>query len=155
VRQVGEQAVEDRQCLVALLDADVHVDAPDHHVATPPAGAVDELVIARLVGEVLVVPLTERVRTAADEFVLAELVDHGAHLGELAFEIGDCARHAFVHAAHELDRVREQLGCDRRMMPALAARIEQLERGVGDRCELTGDAVDDGDLPLDAHRGAR
>jgi len=153
VREVGEQAVEDRQRLVPVVDADVHVDAPDHHVAAPPPGALDELVVPRLVGEALVVPLAEGVRAAADELVVAELVDHRPDLRELPLQVGDGVGDPVVHAAHELDGVGEQLRRDGGMRPAGTPLVEQLEHAVADRGELAGGAIHDRDLPLEADAG--
>ena len=67
VRKIDRQRVDDREHLVDVLDADVHVDAPDHHVAAPPLGPLDEVVVPRLVGDLLVVPLRERVAPGAQQ----------------------------------------------------------------------------------------
>ena len=53
VRVLVEQRGDDRHHLVRRGDPDVHVHAPDQHLTAPPLGALDQLGVARRVGELL------------------------------------------------------------------------------------------------------
>ena len=75
------------QDLVPVLDADVDVDAVDQHLPAPPLGPVDERLVARLVGHLLVVPARERMGARAHQLDpqrvgdLPDLVDRALQVG--------------------------------------------------------------------------
>ena len=115
MRDVAEQRAEDRDGLVARLDADVHVHAPDHHVATPVLRAVDEAVVALLVRDLLVVPLAERMRAGAHE-IGTERLGCSTHLVDELAHLGDGTADGVVHARDDLDGVEQQLRRDVRMV---------------------------------------
>ena len=61
----GAEEVVDGRDLPAVLDADVHVRAEDHHLPPPVAGAFHELPVARRLGDRLVARVGEGVRASA------------------------------------------------------------------------------------------
>ena len=98
--------------LLTSSTPDVHVDAPDHHVAAPPLGALDELVVAGLVGDLLVVPLRERMAARAEQLDLHRVRD-GADRGDRVGDVVDGRGDGVADAAGDLDGVGEQLAGDR------------------------------------------
>jgi hypothetical protein len=148
VRVVRQQAVHDREGLAWILDPDVHVHAPDHHLATPPLGAVDERRVALLArGDLLLEPLAERVRARAQQ-VDAERVGDPANALDHPLEIGDGVMHPVVRGADDLDGVGEQLaGHLREGVRGVVQPGQHL--GCGGR-EFAARVVDAGELPLEA-----
>ena len=75
VRVVVEQRRDDRHHLVRRGDPDMHMHTPDQHLAAPPLGALDQLGVARRVGQLLRRPLRERVRARAEQLHAAVVHD--------------------------------------------------------------------------------
>ena len=74
-----------------------------------------------------------------------------AQLLQLAVEVGDGRGDGRVHAADELDGVEQQFAGDVRVRGAVRL-LQRQEDLVGSGDELAGVPVDEGELPLDAHR---
>ena len=152
VRQIGRQSTDDRQHLVDVFDAHVHVDAPDHHVPAPPLRALDERVVAGLVGHLLVVPLRERVAARAQQLDVAGR-GQCAHLRDRVADVVDGGRDRVADSARDLDRVGEQLAGDGVALElgALFELGQELGRAAD---EVAGVAVGQHELPLEPHGGA-
>ena len=138
--------------LLTSSTPDVHVDAPDHHVAAPPLGALDELVVARLVGDLLVVPLRERVAARAQQLDVHRVGD-GAHGGDRVGDVVDGCGDGVADAARDLDGVGEQLAGDRVALER-GALLEHVDDLGGARHEVARRAVGEHQLPLESHRRA-
>ena len=146
--EVREHATRDRQDLVAVLDAHVHVHPVDEHLPAPPLRAVDECRVPLLVRDLLLRPPRERVRARAHELDpqgvgdLADLVDR-------ALEVVARAPHGAVDARDDLDGVEEELLADVRVLAA-ARGLDGVEDGLRDLAEVARVLVDERELPLDA-----
>ena len=135
-----------------MVDADVNVDAPDHHLPSPPLGAVEQAVVALVGRDLLVVPLRERMRPRAHQLD-PQRVDDAADEPDELLEVGDRRRNRAVHGAHELDGVQKELVGDLRMLAAVR-RPELPEHVLGDVHEVAGGPVHQRQLPLHADGGA-
>ena len=155
-QQVGvvvEHRGEDRDDAVALGHPDVHVDAPDQHLAAPPLGAVDQLLVAVPGGQLLLGPGGEGVGAGPHE-VHAEGVGaarappRGCRAGrrrrpgpsgQIPVTTSTVLRSSSWWSRPGSGEPRSR-------------RREQVDRGVG---QVAGVTVDEGELPLDTDRGGR
>ena len=146
-----EQRRQDRHHPVALGHPDVHVHAPDEHLAAPPLGAVDELGVAVPLGELLVRPVGEGVRARAEE------VDARARRPPASPRASVSRRSAIAsatvpHTPVTISTVlRSSSLCSRvgSRQPRTGER-EEIGGGVG---QVPGGLVDERELPLHAQRG--
>ncbi len=139
VRVVVEQRGQHRHHPRPLRHADVHVQAPDQHLPAPPLGAVDQLLVAVPLGELLRGPRRERVRARAEQ-VDAQLVGRtGTTTASVSRRSVIASLDRLADAGDDLDGVAEQLLVQpaRVGQPGLGPR-EQVRRR---RCAGRGYAV--------------
>ena len=151
--EVHRQRVDDREDLVHVVDTDVHVDAPDHHVAPPPLGALDELVIAGLIGHRLLVPLRERVAARAQQLDVHRVRD-GAHRGDGVGDVVHGSGDGVADTARDLDGVGQQLTGDRVTLER-SALLEHGDDVGAARHEVARRAIGEHQLPLESDRRPR
>ena len=152
VRDIGEQCVDDRQHLVARVDADVDMDTEDQHVPTPPLGAVDEFEVTVLRSDLLRLPLRERVGARRHQFDSARFgeLPHSTHRGGQI--LGD-GRHLGMDTGDELDRVRQHLTDDLLLeLGRVLGHIRQ--QSLGSRGQVQAARVQQSQFPLDTEGGA-
>ena len=73
----------------------MHVHTPDQHLPSPPLGALDQLGVARRVGELLGRPLRERVGARAEQLhaaVVHDLADRAQRRAQIVHRLGDGSR---------------------------------------------------------------
>ncbi len=143
VRVVVEQRRHDRHHLGGRRDPDVHVDAPDQHLPAPPLGALDQLGVARRVGQLLGRPPRERVGAGAEQLhaaVAHDLAGGAQGLAKIVHRLGG----AVADAGDDLDGVAQQFLVHARVFADLGD-----DRG-GFVAQVTGRGVDERELPLDA-----
>lgn len=151
MREVCRKGVDDGDDLALILDADVDVDPPDHHVAAPPLSPLDQGVVAGLVGHFLLVPLRERVAACGEQFDAGGIRGR-AHGRDRVGDVVDRVRHRIADAAGDLDGVGEQLTRHRMaFVGALVLECRQQLRGATD--EITAHRVGEHDLPFEAYGG--
>ncbi len=143
VRVVIEQRRVDRHHLVRRRDAHVYVHTPDQHLAPPPLGALDQLGIARRVGENLRGPFRERMRTGAEQFHPAAANDC-VRGRQRRPQIVHRLRHGIANAGDDLDGVAQQFLVHTRVVLA-----EFLDHLGGHVAHVAGHGVDERELPLD------
>ena len=152
VREVGKQPVEDGQHFFAIFDPDVHVDAPDHQLATPPLGAIDEGRIPFVLGHFLREPLAERMRARAHEVDAAGLGNCAYHV-DGGFEVDHGIRHPVVHTGDDFNGVGEEFTGDARVLRPV--RKGQAFQDVGGRRrQFSAGMVDEREFPFDPEGGA-
>ncbi|MDQ0410629.1 hypothetical protein QF007_001752 [Clavibacter michiganensis] len=145
-----QQRVEDRERLGRVVDPDVHVHAPDHHLPPPPPGAVEQRRVALVVRrDVLVGPRAEGVGAGAHE-VDAERIRDVHHPLDEPRQVVHGVSDAGVRRADDLDRVREELPGHVRVRVVVGEGAEDRRRDAG---ELARAAVDARELPLDPDAG--
>src|SRR5581483_8722517 len=67
LRHPGPKRVRNRDCLLRGLEPDVHVEAEDQLALGDPLHRLDQLLVARLLGDVLVLVARERMRSRGSE----------------------------------------------------------------------------------------
>src|SRR5690606_14506605 len=129
-----------------------HRTAKDQHHTSPPTGALDNLDVALLVGDLLLVPGGERVRARAEHLDaerIGDLADQIERLGQVVGHFAD----RVAHAGDDLDRVEQQLLLDLGVL--LSSRFGDLGEDLfGDRGEFSGTPLHQGQLPLGSHGGS-
>ena len=151
VREVVHQAVQDGEDLVAAVEADVHVDAVDDHLAAPPLGAVNELGVAGLVRHGLQLRRAEGVASGAEDLDahgIGDVTDRREGTAQVRFGLG----HGVADPGDQLHRVQQQLLLDVRVLVVLIQLGmpggHTAEDLVGHRGQLPGFRVDQGEFPF-------
>jgi hypothetical protein len=152
VAVVGQHRRADGQHLVAVLDAHVHVHPVDEHLAAPPLGAVDQRLVALLVGDALVVPLGERVGAGAHQLD-PQRVGDAADLLDRPLQVRPRLLDRAADARDHLDGVEQELLADQGVLAATLGR-DRVEHRLGDLPQVAGIGVDQRELPLDSDRRA-
>ncbi len=126
----------------------MHVHTPDQHLAPPPLGAGDQLVVPWRLGELLRGPAGEWMRAGAEQLHAHRLHD-GSHSGECRLQVS----HGFVDGradtGDDLDGVTQQLLVDVRVV----ANRSQHRRGPVS--EVPSLRVNESELPLHPQSGPR
>ena len=149
VRVVAQQRREHRHHPRRVRHPDVHVHAPDQHLPAPPLGAVDQLLVAVALGQLLPGPRRERVRARAEQ-VESEVVPGRYDDLERPPQVGHRLGHGAADAGDDLDGVLQQL-----LVQPL--RVRQPGLGPGEEvrgvvAQVAGLPVDQRELPLHAER---
>ena len=145
---MGEEAVDDLDRLLGVVDGDVHVHAEDQLAPGDVLELVDEVPVAVAGGDPLPLEEAERVRPRradAQALLASDLAHVGAQLQELALDVAGGAADRRRDLQHRL----HQLGVDARL--ELVAR-DRLQHGVDVLDEVERLAVEEHVLLLDAER---
>ena len=146
MRKIGRQRIEDRDHLLAVLDADVHVEPEDHQPPGRPLAPINEPQIPLLGCHPLLGPAGERVCADTGQLV-AEVVAHGQELVESRTELSTHVADVRADVGVELDRRLDQLGLD----TGVAVRLLEDTRRTRD--EVLRLRIQDLQLELDAQGG--
>lgn len=136
IADVRPQPVQDCDCRLRVADPHVDVQPEDQLAARRVLHGIDDAAVARLVGELLVFVIGERVRACRAEHepgIVHELLQAEAELAQLGLRRGD----RFADGRLDFDLRLKELGADRTTREGAAARggedcgrtLHEVERG--------------------------
>ncbi len=132
---------------------DVHT--VDHHLPAPPLGAVDQLEVAFLVGDLLRTRGAEGVRAGAEQFDAHRIGDL-AHRGQRARKVLLRLGHRGADARYELHGVEQQFLLDVGMLFIVLefgmVGADAAQHLTGSRYQFAALPVDQRQFPFDAER---
>ena len=150
--EIRQQGTTDRQNFVTVFNPDVHVDAIDQHLPTPPLGAINQRCVTFFVGDFLMRPAGERMGSCTHQLD-PERIGNVANFIDAVLQIPACLADRAAYARHDLDRVEQQLLTNMWVL-ATMRRPNRIKDRLSHLAQITTVAVDKRKLPFDAHRRA-